>query len=314
MKWTVVALIVLGVLAAGAASVLTSSLRAQRTAQAGANGATWTPQVQIVVAARDLPAMGLLDASSVTQKTVPETVQHAGVLSSPHQVVGQILTVPMVEGQPFRRADLAGEVLGLNLAATLPQGLRAMTISLAGDAGIKGLLYPSCLVDVVASFRLPSARGSITGELVSATLLQGVTVLAIGNRSTVSNPATAAEAAESAPNKQHLVTLLVDMQQAEALQLATTHGSVTLVLRNPHDTATTNGHGVFLSDLSEDVARRLARIAAQSRKPATAPPGVAEPPVAPPGWSTVVYRGESTETLTFPQKDSSQTKRDGDQP
>ena len=200
MKWTVVTLIVLGVIAAGAASVLTSSLRAQRTAEAGADGATRTPQVQIVVAARDLPAMGLIEASSVTQKTIPEALEHAGALSSPLQVVGQILTVPMVEGQPFRQADLAGEVLGLNLAATLPQGLRAMTISLAGDAGIKGLLYPGCLVDVVASFRLPSARGSITGEFVSATLLQGVTVLAIGNRSTVSNPTTAAEAAESAPN------------------------------------------------------------------------------------------------------------------
>ena len=141
-----------------------------------------------------------------------------------------------------------------------------MTVLLSDESGIEGLLYPGSVVDVVASFRLPSVPGTPSGQVVSATLLQGVRVLAVGTRSIVSERNESAEMVSEQHKidrrRARLVTLMVNPEQAEALQLATEHGEISLALRNPLDEEVVPSRGVILSDLSQDVARRLAELAA----------------------------------------------------
>jgi pilus assembly protein CpaB len=280
MRFTILGLITIGIIAALAAAVLAASLRAESLDLGPSSDVPH--EVTVCVAARDLPAMTVVDAQSLEETTIMSDQLPEGAMRSPVQIVGQIVIVPVVKGQPFTLKTFATDEAGLHLAATLPEGGRAMTVLLSDQSGIEGLLYPGSIVDVVASFRLPSVPGSPAGQVVSATLLQSVRVLAVGGRSIVSKHQDPEEVASSQIDRrrERLVTLLVNPEQAEALQLATEHGEISLALRNPLDEEVTPSHGVMLTDLSEEIAKRLAGLAA-SNLPATSL-GVQQIETAPP--------------------------------
>lgn len=333
MKWIIVGLIALGVIAAFSASVLTAGLRTRATTEVVDD--SQSSDIEVLVAAHDLSAMTVVVATSAVRKSVPVNEVPDGAMSSTVQLIGQILMVAMLEGQPFLKTNLASQNPGLHLAATLPEGGRAMSIILSEDTSLAGLLYPGCLVDVVASFRVPAGPGVAAGEILSTTILQGVRVLAVGDRSVVAGN-TEINVTESQVRKTHqIVTLLLDSKQAEALQLAAGHARVSLVLRNPLDTVVTIGHGVALSQLSAEFARRLAPLAgelvlsgpvmevgkaastpgpeilvAAQPYPALANAAVAEAPM----WTTVVLHGGTVEVLNFPQVEPSETGMSGLEP
>jgi Flp pilus assembly protein CpaB len=331
MRLTIIGLILLGTIAAVSAAVLTATLRSDTP-----EVEVQAREVQVLIAARDLPAMTIVDSQSIGTMTVPADEVPEGSLRSTVQVIGQVLAVPIVEGQVFNRANFVSDEAAVHLASALPEGGRAMTILLPESSGVETLLYPGAIVDVVASFRMPGIHGGTIGEVVSATLFQGVRVLSVGSRSIV----TAKDSEDSggpAPNivegrRGRRVTLLVDHEQAEALQLATGHGTIALVLRNPLDTNVNPAAGVLLSDLSDEIAARLAALTevemASSpltvnttnqveKNKLTAPTGLltpnepapAEPSEAEPGsapapealqWRTIVLRGNAVESLVFP--------------
>ena len=62
--------------------------------------------------------------------------------------------------------------------------MRAVSIPVSGAAGVSGMVRPNDCVDVLGSFVLPSSTGSTDPsemEMVTLTVLQNVTVLAIGS-------------------------------------------------------------------------------------------------------------------------------------
>ncbi len=332
MKWMIVGLIALGVIAAFSASVLTAGLSTRATTEVVDD--SQSSEIEVLVAARDLSAMTVVAATSAVRKSVPVNEVPDGAMSNTVQLIGQILMVPMLEGQPFLKTNLASQNPGLHLAATIPEGGRAMSIILAEDTSLAGLLYPGCLVDVVASFRVPAGPGVAAGEILSTTILQGVRVLAVGDRSIVAGN-TEIKVTETQVRKTHqIVTLLLDSKQAEAMQLAAGHARVSLVLRNPLDTVATIGHGVALSQLSAEFARRLSPLGelvlsgpgmevgkaastpgpeilvAAQPYPALANAAVAEAPM----WTTVVLHGGAVEVLNFPRVERSETGMSGLEP
>ena len=66
------------------------------------------------------------------------------------------------------------------MAAAIPHGMRAISIMFPNHAITGGLLYPGSIVDILASFRLPS-KDRVRGKAISTTLLQGIQVLAVEN-------------------------------------------------------------------------------------------------------------------------------------
>ena len=109
-------------------------------------------EVEILVAARPIPAHTMVDGKSVVSKTVPADLAPEGYLSDPIQAAGGVLALPMVEGQVFTAACFLNEG-----RIPIPPGMRAFSLKLATYAA--GLLYPGCLVDVLVSFKLPSKSG-----------------------------------------------------------------------------------------------------------------------------------------------------------
>jgi pilus assembly protein CpaB len=228
MKMQVVGLAGLGLVAALSASVLIGTAGARKQQVQESN------EVSVIIAKAGLPAMSKIDASNVTTKMVAKAQAPAGSFTDEVQVVGQVLIVPVVEGQAFTKGCFAPEGSGFHLAANLQKGMRAISIAMVDYSGLDGLLYPGACVDVIASFDM---RGKGYGEqgIVSTTMLQGVQVLAVDNRTVVSQ---GEEEAKKNSDRKKRVTILVDDKQAQMVQLAMQHGTVTLALRNPTDVNT----------------------------------------------------------------------------
>jgi len=230
IKWSVVVLVIFGVLAALFASLLVSALRS--------GGGPDDSVVEVVVAERSLPAMFVIGARHIAKEEAAVDELPEGYLTDPVQAVGKVLSVRVVEGQVLTKYCFVTEGSGAQLASALPYGMRAVSIPVAGHSLMGGLLHPGCVVDVVATFKLRSSKET-EGQAISTTLLHGVQVLAVEATSIVSKP----ELGEETTRRQKAtgaggrltVTLMVDTRQAEALQLAMENGHISLAMRNPLD-------------------------------------------------------------------------------
>jgi pilus assembly protein CpaB len=236
MKWSIVGLLLLGVIAAAAAAFLVAGILSSRAAEAS-SAAVPEPEARIaeaevLVAARDLKPMTLLGAGDLEVQRIARSLRPPASYSSPLQIIGKLLIVPVMEGQVLTDALFADEGSGHHLAAAIGHGKRAVSVNLSDTMGLEGLLYPGCSVDVVASMYLPS-DGGLGKQPVAMTLLEAVTVLAVGERTIVASERPANAAGRPGSSGRPSVTLLVTPEQAEALKLATGEGSVSLVMRNP---------------------------------------------------------------------------------
>ncbi|NLB69102.1 MAG: Flp pilus assembly protein CpaB [Lentisphaerae bacterium] len=118
------------------------------------------------------------------------------------------------------------------LSDDIQQGMRAVSIPVSGASGVSGMLRPNDSVDVLGSFVLNSAPGTplIEAEMVTLTVLQNVTVLAVGDRTVRSQVDS-----RSASNY-GTVTLHVTPREAEVLVFAQQmRGKLFLTLRNSTD-------------------------------------------------------------------------------
>jgi pilus assembly protein CpaB len=247
MKWGIVLLLLLGVVAAACAAVLVNTLKADT---AGPVGEDSSAGIEVAKAKKPLPAMTVITLEHLVKETAPRHELPEGQVSRPAQVVGRVLSVPVVEGQILTDSCFVTEGTGAILAAALPHGMRAVSVNLSSRSiPDKLLLYPGCVVDVLVSFRLTSAERS-KGQAISTTLLRGIQVLAVQGDSVVSQ-----DVEETAGKlKQHTttrglvtVTLMVDPKQAEALQLAADNGTISLAIRNPLDKTQADIEGTVLS-------------------------------------------------------------------
>ena len=263
MKWSVVILILLGVVAAASASILVASLKAGPKPLMPT--AVQTPKdVDILVAKKELPAMTVLDADAVTVKKIPIGDAPEGFVGSPVGAIGKLLAVPVLEGQALTQDCFATDASGAHLASTLTDGMRAISVSLTPDK--VGLLYPGSIVDVLVSLTIPSDDGNQRGEAVVMTLLQGISVLAIDDQTILSGGKESSDIEHIGRSRSRIVTLKVDSKQAKALQLATRFGAVSLALRNPLDTRSVDQDTTFLSELKNEYSGLLARLAGRSFK------------------------------------------------
>ena len=233
MKLGIIILLILGVVAAACAAMLVGSLRSDSSGSGGKN----SPEIEVATAKISMPAMTVITLDHVVKKEVPKQELPAGRLISPSQVIGKVLAVPVVKGQVLSDSCFVTEGTGAHLAAALPYGMRAVSVTLSSRAIPDDLLlYPGCVVDVLVSFRLSSSDRT-KGQAISTTMLRGIQVLAVAGESVVSKSDNETDSANRGRRSggSVTVTVMVDPKQAEALQLASDNGSIALAIRNPLD-------------------------------------------------------------------------------
>ncbi len=229
MKWSVIALVALGTVAALCATVLVGALRLGDRE----NVAETDPQATettIVVAARDLPQGLLLKSDALAVQKISILVAPEDFIADPMLAVGKVLAETIVEGQPVLTSSFA-EGSGLRLAANLPPGMRAVGVSLGGSSGLQGLLYAGCYVDVLATTR--GGRGSGPASRV---LLERVLVLEIADQRSKSSAKGRGSSVRTSRRDERVV-LMLDARQAGILQSAAASGTISLVMRHPLEEA-----------------------------------------------------------------------------
>src|SRR5688572_16282289 len=234
MKASVILLTLFGLIAAVCAAVLVQTI-VRKPAPISTQAQT-DPDVTLLIAAKPLTAMTLVDSSVIKTKTVKKSEVPLGAMTNSVQVVGKIMTRPMVEGEVFAPSCFATEGIGLYLAEALPKGKRAYSVSLRDHSGMAGILYPGSVVDILVSMQAPERSGE---KGVATTLLQGIQVMGIGSQTVASDQEfkdkNRGAMASRGEQNHRMVTLLVTPKQAEILQLATEYGTVSLTMRNPRD-------------------------------------------------------------------------------
>jgi pilus assembly protein CpaB len=253
MKRGIIVILILGVAAAVCAAILVGTLRAD-SAAVGANASS--SSIEVAMAKVSLPAMSVITSDHIVEHTALRDKLPQGRLCTAAQAVGRVLAVPVVRGQILTESCFVTEGNGALVAAALPHGMRAVSVTLSRASLSGGLLYPGCVVDVLVSFKVPYAE-RVNGQGVSTTLLHGIQVLAVEDDSIVSKKEGKVEErlpGGRAANMRVTVTLMVDPRQAEALQLAAENGSISLAMRNPLDKIPVDVDAMVLSQ------GRLARL------------------------------------------------------
>lgn len=226
MKIAVFFLVVLGMVAAGAAAVLYGSLQS-RFARAVGDSLI----AEVLIVQENLPARTLLTGENVKIERIPKEGLPQGYFTNPAQAIGKTLKVAVVKGQPL--SSLCCVPKG-SVDDLLRPGMLAFPVQLSRRSASTDLLYPGCVVDVFATFPL---RDRTKGEAVTTPLLQGIQVLGLADE-TVLTPQEkegALEPRRRSSDGNVTVTLEVTARQAAALQLAIQQGSLSLPMRNPLD-------------------------------------------------------------------------------
>jgi pilus assembly protein CpaB len=184
---------------------------------------------EILVAAHDIPVATNLSELDLKWTPFPISALRPGMIAKsaePAAILstkGSFARVPILEGEPIRRDKLVKSSAGGFVSATLPTGMRAMSVSIDpnGLTNAGGFVLPNDRVDVMRAAR---SGDSSSAEVV----LSDVRVIAIGrNLQDPQGPDRTVQGGNA--------TLEVSAEQARALAVGQQLGGLFLVLRSLQD-------------------------------------------------------------------------------
>lgn len=232
--------LLVGLLVAIVAATVLSAFVYDEFAKLQSASAAPTPMTRIVVAAQAIPMGTRLESSML--KTIPWPVSQplVGVCTRVADCANRALITAVAENEPILENKLASPTAGAGLAATIPDGMRAISVAVNDVVGVAGFVTPGTMVDVLVT---GTAAGSGDSHQVNVTrtILENVRVLAAGQR--------IQQDRDGKPQTVPVITLLVSPQDAARLTMASTEGKIQLALRNAVDNSVANTTPVLQSAL-----------------------------------------------------------------
>lgn len=237
-------------------------------------------QVEVVKAARNIPAGTPLTKDRITTEKVPRKFLPPNPLleSELNIYLGTPVAVNVEEGAMILTSDFSVAEVSRTLSSKIPPEERAMALAVDAISGVSGLLRPGDRVDILGTFPIGTkeelvedAQGNKAVGYVTMTLLQNVTMLAVGQE--ISDVPTGDGAKRG--GSYSTVTLSVTIDEAELLTIAQTRGKMTLLLRNREDVEVTTITKKTLREVLEDLEviqeKRQIRIRKKPKKVQAAP-------------------------------------------
>jgi pilus assembly protein CpaB len=178
-------------------------------------------EVAGATAARDLPRGARLTPEDVVLDHVPAAQVPAGAYSSVDAVEGRFLLQAVRSGAPLIDSVFPSSESG-GLAATIPVGMRAVSLHVEEYAGVTEIVESGDRVDIymASERRAPGRR-----DIALKTVLENIEVIDTGRWDN--------QPGHQAPLP--VVTVIVNYEDARALSLADQSGAIRLALRNPTD-------------------------------------------------------------------------------
>jgi len=229
----------------------------------------------IVVAAEPLPLGTRLDSSKLRQIPWPAGEPVQGMFTKVEDCANRALITAVAENEPILDAKLAPIQAGAGLPATIPEGMRGLSVAVNEVVGVAGFVGPGTMVDVLATGKVAGGQ-----EKITRTILQNVRVLAAGQK--------IEQDKDGKPQTVPVITLLVTPDDAARLTMAATEGKIQLALRNTIDMKSANPAPVMEAALFAPTAGPPVHAVG---KPHAAPP--------PPTYTVEVIVGNKRETKSF---------------
>lgn len=253
---------------------------------------------KIVVAAADLPVGTKLNATQLKSVSWPKESMPPGSFSDNNAVIDRIVIQKLSAGDAVTEPKLLPKDIKAGagmMTYIVPEGHRAVTVAVNEVAGVAGFLSPNNRVDIVLTTQIPGR----TAENISKIILQDVPILATGQIAT--------EPKEGKPMVVPTVTLDLTPEDSEKLILASSKGSLQLLLRNVIDKAPADTKGATIIKVLGGIERptQIVRAAPKAARkaarpaPAKAAPAAKQPPPPPSPYSVEIIKGTSKSTRQF---------------
>ncbi|MGA9319721.1 MAG: Flp pilus assembly protein CpaB [Xanthobacteraceae bacterium] len=193
------------------------------------------PAHTIVVASQPLRFGDDVSARALREVPWPSDALPAGAFSKISELTAdkRVVVMPIEVNEAVLATKITGPGQRATLSATLQNEMKAVTIRVNDVEGVAGFVLPGDHVDVVMS---RSDQNVSTNDVV----IQNARVLAIDQ--------LADERADK-PSVAKAVTLEVDVASGQKLALASTVGTLSLMLRKAGELAETMSRRVTLADL-----------------------------------------------------------------
>ncbi|QTO46132.1 Flp pilus assembly protein CpaB [Burkholderia latens] len=278
-----------------AAAIGAFILRQVYVAASTPSAAGTASDVNVRVAAADLPEGLLLRDNDLAWKRMPRAQAPAGAFleSQPGaDLKGALLRNGVAAGAPIRAENVIPAGAPDFLAAALQPGMRAISVPVDDVSGNAGLIQPGDFVDVVLTQQI-GGSATTPGTFEAETVVRRARVLAVGSEfQRAKAPASAADA----PVRARTVTLEVAPRTAQVVLVATRLGSLSLALRS---FATRERHEAAGGDEQEpDTPPVWAGDVSRAFRDATRSPAARTdtgPRAVPQGNTVVIYRGSSVD-------------------
>lgn len=196
------------------------------------------PVDQVVVAATEIAPGTALTPTVVKNVTWPKELVPQGALASYEAIKDRVVILPLSKGEPILMSKLAPEGTIAGLGSLLGDGKRAMTVRVDDVSGVAGFIKPGDHVDVLMSISVPGQ----TDEHYSKVILQNIVVLSSGQ-------IWEQQQRDQKPAVVNTVTLEVNPEQGEILNLASNQGKIRLALRSRNNLEMAQTRGVVTSQL-----------------------------------------------------------------
>src|SRR3989442_3415113 len=210
---------------------------------------------QIVATTSELPSGVTLAAKDVAVVDWPSDFPLQGSYTKVEDVIGHPLLFSLGPREPVLKRHLAVEGSGIGLSGRIPPGMRATAVRSNEIVGVAGFLYPGSHVDVLVTYTPPGGNNIPVTE----TVLQDVEVLTAG-QTTEPDP-------QGKPQTVNVVTLLLNPEDSQRLQLASMQGGIQFVLRSGVDQKSVNLKPT-----------RLDQLVASEKPPVVVPPSTKKAP------------------------------------
>ncbi len=237
--------------------------------------------MQIVAAAKQIDPGTVIQAGDLVQIDWPVNFPLEGSFAKPGDLIGRVAVIPIAAKEPIREPLLASPG-ATGLTTKIPEGMRAVAVDTNDVTNVAGFLYPGARVDVLVTFQPDTGRAS-GQEWMTSTVLQNLEVLSTGER-IVPDPS-------GKPQKVRQVTLLLSPEDSQKLVLASTQGTIRLILRNGADQEQADHRPVVFKDFEITSVPRPTPAVARKSGPA--------PPKPKPAYEVEVYDGTKKAVQKF---------------
>src|SRR5215510_5577079 len=246
----------------------------------------------LVVAAVPLPLGARLEASNLKVIQWPANQQVAGMFTRIEDCTNRAVITPLAANEPVLESKLAPKESGAGLAATIPEGMRALSVAVNEVVGVAGFVTPGTMVDVLVTGRALGGGAAGQGD-ITRTFLENIRVLAAGQK--------IEQDRDGKPQTVAVITLLVTPDEATQLTMGATDGKIQLALRNTVDTKKNEPKAIVQAALFSPQG-------AIATPAPPKPPGRKAAPAPPPPYVIEVITGNKRENKSFPNSSGSSSE------